>query len=581
MQLGRPMLIIEIVIILVSAVFLYITNIDRYIKDRFDSGRKIAQNTADVLEEYKSLGFLVPYWHDNYEKMDFFYTDDEKLAQKQKALFEKYPEITDIKFITEEQAKSFDDEGQLLLAEICYSRLSHDFDRTKSAYRPMYLYSFIIDGNNMFNLVTGTKDNEKRQSEGGDLFELGVTNDYEEGRYPILDETIRTGEPSAKMELSMKKGADKSVMHLFEPVYSNDRLVMYVGVSIQWRDLISSVLGMSLLVAFVMSVLFILLVQLFFILIKKKLIIPLKTEQDIINEYKQNKNAEETVTALSFITSNNEIQEIAEDFSAMVLELERHIEDVKSITKEKERIGAELDMATQIQAGQLPSVFPAFPERTEFDIHATMTPAKEVGGDFYDFFFVDNDHLAMVIADVSGKGVPAALFMMMSKILINNYAMMGLSPHEVLEKTNETICENNKQGMFVTVWLGILEVSTGKITAANAGHEYPIIRQPDGQFELFRDKHGFVIGGIKNKKYKQYEFTLQKGGTLFVYTDGVPEATNEQQELYGTQRLVEVMNKTPDARPKELLDNVHKAVNKFVGDAPQFDDLTMLAITLL
>ena len=265
----------------------------------------------------------------------------------------------------------------------------------------------------------------------------------------------------------------------------------------------------------------------------------------------------------------------------MVLELERHMNEIRSITAEQERIGAELDMAKSIQAGQLPSTFPAFPERTEFDIYATMTPAKEVGGDFYDFYFIDDDHLAMVIADVSGKGVPAALFMMMSRIFISNYAMMGLSPHEVLERTNDIICKNNKQKMFVTVWFGILEISTGKVTAANAGHEYPIIRQPDGSFELFKDKHGFVIGGIKNRKYKEYEFTLQKGGTLFVYTDGVPEATDENDKMFGTQRLIDVLNKDPGASPEQLLKKVYDAVGDFVGDAPQFDDLTMLGITLL
>ncbi|MBR4320800.1 MAG: serine/threonine-protein phosphatase, partial [Oscillospiraceae bacterium] len=193
----------------------------------------------------------------------------------------------------------------------------------------------------------------------------------------------------------------------------------------------------------------------------------------------------------------------------------------------------------------------------------------------------DDDHLVMVMADVSGKGIPAALFMMASKILINNYASMGLAPHEILERTNETICKNNQLKMFVTVWIGILEISTGKVTASNAGHEYPAFRQPDGKFELFKDKHGFVIGGMKSAKYKQYEFTMQKGSTLFIYTDGVPEATNSHEELFGTERMIQVLNQHPDVKPQQLLTAVHQTVNAFVGDAPQFDDLTMLAITLL
>ena len=234
-------------------------------------------------------------------------------------------------------------------------------------------------------------------------------------------------------------------------------------------------------------------------------------------------------------------------------------------------------MATKIQADQLPS---KFPDSKEFDIFASMTPAKEVGGDFYDFFFVDDDHLALVIADVSGKGVPAALFMMMSKNLIRNLTAMGLSPKEAIEKANQTICDNNKQRMFVTVWLGILEISTGKVTAVNAGHEIPFVKQPGGEFELFEDPHGLMVGAFKTAKYQQYEFTLQKGGTLFVYTDGVAEATNADDEMFGTDRLKQALDKESNTSPKQLLETVHSDVDAFVGSAEQFDDLTMLGLTL-
>ncbi|MBR1742856.1 MAG: SpoIIE family protein phosphatase, partial [Lachnospiraceae bacterium] len=203
--------------------------------------------------------------------------------------------------------------------------------------------------------------------------------------------------------------------------------------------------------------------------------------------------------------TGDEIQILADAFTSMTVRMKQYISDITTITAEKERIGAELDLATKIQADMLPNIFPAFPEREDFDIHASMTPAKEVGGDFYDFFLIDDDHLAIVMADVSGKGVPAALFMMMSKILINDVTMMAgpdASPAEVLTKVNETICQNNKEEMFVTVWLGILTISTGHVVAANAGHEYPILKKADGKFELFKDKHGFVIGGMAGMRYK-------------------------------------------------------------------------------
>ncbi len=242
------------------------------------------------------------------------------------------------------------------------------------------------------------------------------------------------------------------------------------------------------------------------------------------------------------------------------------------------RLDTELAMATRIQADMLPSEFPAFPDRKEFDIYASMTPAKEVGGDFYDFFMVDDDHLGMVIADVSGKGVPAALFMMSSKILLHNYALMTKDPKAALEKTNYQICQNNSEGMFVTVWLGILDIKTGILTAANAGHEKPVLKEPDGSFELYKDKHGLMVGYMDIVKYKTYELTLKKGSKLFLYTDGVAEATNANNELFGTNRMIEALRSVENGDPHEILGGVRSAVDGFVKDAPQFDDLTMLCL---
>ncbi len=581
-QINRPIAIFEIIFILLSAVSLFMYNMGHYINERFESGQKIAKNTAVILESYQSLDFLIAYWQEHFEEMEFFYDDTETFMQKEQALMQKIPEMCELEYITSEEAQHFTPEEQKLFAELCYFQLSQSFDRTKRTYKPLYLYSFVMQEEKMFFLVTGSNEGELRLSAGGtDLYELGCTREYHTGKHPILDEILETGLPATKMELSLRKGASKSVVHVFEPVYANHQLVMVIGVAMQWKDLIAGTLNISLFVAVMFAVLFIILGFVFLRLLKKVVVKPLKKEQEIINQYKESKDAEATIAELKTIASENEIQEMAEDFTSMLEELEHHIENIRTVTAEKERIGLELNMARSIQENQLPNVFPAFPDRPEFDIYASMTPAKEVGGDFYDFFFTDNDHLVMVMADVSGKGIPAALFMMASKILINNYASMGLAPHEILERTNETICKNNQLKMFVTVWIGILEISTGKVTASNAGHEYPAFRQPDGKFELFKDKHGFVIGGMKSAKYKQYEFTMQKGSTLFIYTDGVPEATNSHEELFGTERMIQVLNQHPDVKPQQLLTAVHQTVNAFVGDAPQFDDLTMLAITLL
>ncbi|MBQ7248120.1 MAG: PP2C family protein-serine/threonine phosphatase [Lachnospiraceae bacterium] len=237
----------------------------------------------------------------------------------------------------------------------------------------------------------------------------------------------------------------------------------------------------------------------------------------------------------------------------------------------------DLAMATAIQENVLPSIFPAFPERDEFDVYASMDPAKEVGGDFYDFFLVDNDHFGMVMADVSGKGVPAALFMMIAKALIKNRLQAGDTPGKALENVNRQLIEGNDAAeMFVTVWCAVVEISTGRGIAANAGHEHPAIRRTGGKFELVKYRHSPAVATMEGIPFREHEFELERGESLFVYTDGVAEATNAENELFGTDRMLEALNAEPDASPEKILANVRAGIDAFVQDAPQFDDITML-----
>ena len=220
--------------------------------------------------------------------------------------------------------------------------------------------------------------------------------------------------------------------------------------------------------------------------------------------------------------------------------------------------------------------------RREFDLYASMNPAKEVGGDFYDAFLMDDDHLCMVMADVSGKGVPAALFMVRSLILIKGRVMSDDgtgTPAAILKDVNSGLCENNAQMMFVTVWLAIMTLSTGELVYANAGHEDPAVRKKDGEYELWETRHGFVLGAYRGVKYRDQVQRLEKGDTLFIYTDGVPEATNAGEELFGLERMLDSLNSHKEDAPDALLPHVKKDVDDFVGDAPQFDNLTMLAVT--
>ena len=278
------------------------------------------------------------------------------------------------------------------------------------------------------------------------------------------------------------------------------------------------------------------------------------------------------------IRTGDEVEHLNRVMAQMEKDLSVYMEDLTRVTKKEERVRTELDMASKIQKGALPDIFPAFPDRQEFDLYASMEPAKEIGGDFYDFFLIDDDHLCLVIADVSGKGVPAALFMMAVKIILADNAMMGKSPSEILYDSNNTICANNKLEMFVTVWVGILEVSTGKLSAANAGHEYPALKRGDGGFSVFKDRHGFVLGGMEGMKYKEYEIQLSPGDKLFVYTDGVSEANDPDGNMFEVKRMIDALNEDPDASPAQILGAVRGEISKFVREAEQFDDLTMLCL---
>ena len=272
------------------------------------------------------------------------------------------------------------------------------------------------------------------------------------------------------------------------------------------------------------------------------------------------------------VRSNEEFDALSNDINATVDTLKRYIKEAE------ERIDAELAFAKAIQHAALPSVFPPYPERKEFEIFASMHTAKEVGGDFYDFYFVDDENLAFLMADVSGKGIPAAMFMMTAKTFIKSFAESGLSVEQVFTHANAKLCEGNDAGMFVTAWLGILNTKTGQVQFANAGHNPPLVRHADGTYEYLKSRAGFVLAGMEGVRYRKNELTLAPGDAIYLYTDGVTEATNLNEELYGEERLQKVLDTYKDATQETICAEVKKDVDKFVGEAPQFDDITMLAI---
>ena len=313
----------------------------------------------------------------------------------------------------------------------------------------------------------------------------------------------------------------------------------------------------------------------------RRIVGPIKKVADAANRFLKNqsegKKEQRCFEGLD-IHTRDEMEDLGEALKNMESSIALYEEDLIKVTAERERMHTELSVAAKIQNALLPDRFPAYPDRKDVDIYAVMDPAKEVGGDFYDFFLLDQDHLCMVIADVSGKGIPAALFMMASMIIIGSLAAEGYSPGEVLAKSNDRISAKNRNDMFVTAWFGILDLTSGVLTAANAGHEYPVVQQAGGEYVLYKDKHSPALGCMEGIRYKEYSLVLEPGSTLFVYTDGVPEATDPDEHMYGTDRLLRLLNRSKEKNLKELLKAVREDVSIFVREAPQFDDLTMLCV---
>ncbi len=462
-------------------------------------------------------------------------------------------------------------EGYLnTLQKDAYYEQIQEFLNTSQTYSDLeYYYVFVPYEEELVYIWDANAENEG-------ACELGDHEDYMQGGKEVSFAAFsKNPEERALVSKDETYGYITSVV---APIYdSNGDPVALVGVDISMPDVRQMVMRFILATSINIVVMILIFSGGLFVVVRYRMIRPISLLNKASGEMVS--NLESGTEFQIDVHTGDEIEELARSFEKMNGEVREYIRRLSEVTAEKERIGAELSVATRIQANMLPSIFPPFPDRSDMDIYATMHPAKEVGGDFYDFFLIDSSHLGVVIADVSGKGVPAALFMVIAKTLIKNRTLMGGTPAEILAFVNNQLCENNEEEMFVTVWLGILDLTTGLMTAANAGHEYPVLKRKGGSFELFKDKHGFVLAGTENSRYRDYEIQFEPGDTLFVYTDGVTEAANVDKELFKTSRMVEALNRHTTEACEPLLREMQKEIQSFVKDAAQFDDITMLALT--
>ena len=369
----------------------------------------------------------------------------------------------------------------------------------------------------------------------------------------------------------------------YEPVaYEDEDVIVFIEADVFYNRLLSSVISFVTMFFLLLLVMVLLMGLLYHRKMTRLIVKPVKAISGAARCYTEDHLAgRDNRTHFSSLVLNSgyEFDELAKTMDEMAHEIGKYEEDLTRITAEKERIAAELDVASRIQANMLPKDFPLFPERKEFELFASMTPAKEVGGDFYDVFLTDEDHLCIVMADVAGKGIPAALFMVNSMNTIRARAVAGGTPAEILYDVNNALFKGNKEKMFVTVWFAILTLSTGEVIETNAGHENPAIKNGDGDFAYLLRKHCFVVGARKDMKYRDDTFTLSPGDSLFIYTDGATEATNASGERFFGERLLAALNEVKDGKPEEILEHMKARIDAFVDGAPQFDDLTMLAVT--
>ncbi len=442
-------------------------------------------------------------------------------------------------------------------------------------YEPTVLRQF-ASGNDSLKPLLYVFDNYYKEEEN---FNIGDTSKMNKQNIELFAEVIETKTTQSKFIIS--DGEFGYNISALKPVLSKDgsEVICVIAVEEPMRRVQTAARDFVMRTVCLLIVAIVLIIIFFVIYLYKRVVKPINIIADEVKRFGEaNERNEESEKTLTSIKTNDEVELLAESIDKMEKDMLAYVDNITAITAEKERIGAELNVATKIQADMLPSIFPAFPERNDMDIFASMDPAKEVGGDFYDLFMVDDDHLAVVMADVSGKGVPAALFMVIAKTLIKNHLQNKEPVNEALINANNQLCEGNDEGYFVTTWAAVVDLKTGDVEFADAGHELPLVIHPDGSVEGFKPtKKRPPLATMEDLQFLLDRFNLAPGDKLFLYTDGVPEATNAENELYGMDRLKAVLEKNCKATPKEILVAVRADVDAFVGDAPQFDDLTMLA----
>ena len=601
--LFSQMYMMIIIGIIITSVFIYLT---QYliaiclVRSQFRiKAREAVSETASSLKEYPAYRWLLSYWAEHKDELEIEYDADFAgntiTKEKCETLIGRNPGLL-LRYCDEAQAEALDAEDQKLYAEIIYTWMIARIDEIKQAFGCNYLFVVMTDtdegedpyGTQLFLLSAAAPDSV-RGTEYEQVYTLGVTTIVDvDGTEEAMRAAVRNAPPSEDTgqivgEKMKHSGGYVDYYSLLEPM--NGKAVL-TGVTYYHGDMIDQIRFSALWNTLLALLYQIILLTLVMLRVFSYMLKPLKSVLEEIRAYTESKDsrkAEMNLTKhlsgrLAIAIRQNEIGQLAEDFIDLTKEIDEYARQIEAEATARERIQYELETASTIQTHMLPEAQPCFPKHPEFKLSASMIPARDVGGDFYDYFFPDERHLVMVIADVSDKGIPSALFMAQAKTLIKSRAMAGDDPDQILSHANDQLTENNDAGYFVTVWIGIIDLVTGEGVASNAGHEHPALCREGGDYELVIYKHDLAIGMIPGISYRKHTFRLHPGDRLFVYTDGVPEASNAGAEQFGIKRMLEILNSCKDAEPEKVLEQMNNTIDVFTGEAPRFDDTTMMCL---
>ena len=563
-------------------------------EDYYELANSVSQETIEVLKQFPAWRWLLSYWYNHADIMDPEYDVDfvtgTRTRTQRVRLSEKYPGFN-MQYATEEELEKLEEEDQQRYAEIAYSWLITRVNQICSSYKVDYLYCVATDMeteeaySSQFYIFSAAAPGSVRGTELYNAYPLGKVSEVSSDTQEMMRKAAMEANNDYLSQKVKKKAFDDTgnYMDMYTWVDKIDGNAFLIGISFSLVEArkqagLLTRQGVTLSVLAMFLLLNIILIEVFLLVIN-----PVRGVQKAVRNYTKDKNSKEVENSVLSIFAgrkgkgirSNEIGELSEDLVLMSKEMDEYVEQIQTITAEKDRIEVELNLAARIQQEMLPPADPVF-DRSDFELCALMDPAREVGGDFYDYFMIDADHIALVIADVSGKGVPAAMFMTVSRTLIKTQTQYSRSPAEIFYAVNNQLCEDNKTALFVTVWMAIVELSTGNVVESNAGHEHPAICRAGGRFELVKQKHSPMLGGFPDLGFRDNTYKLNPGDQIFVYTDGVPEANDPQEKLFGTARMLDALNRNPDAPQKEQLKGLRESIREYADGAEQFDDITML-----